>query len=65
MSGEPIDAAIPIAWAPIVGVSALSVGVVLLVAGVFVLAGIGWALIALAVPCLGLAAVIFRGLLRG
>jgi hypothetical protein len=37
-------------------------GVVLLVGGVYILAGVGWAMIAAAVPLLVAAAVLIRGL---
>ncbi len=39
-------------------------GIGMAVAGVYVLAGIGWALLAAAAPMLMLAAVLTRGLLR-
>jgi len=39
-------------------------GASLAVAGVYVLAGIGWALIASSVPALLLASILIRGLLR-
>jgi hypothetical protein len=42
--------------------ASLGAGTALAVAGVAVLAGLGWALIAAAVPCFGLFAVIQRGL---
>lgn len=43
-------------------IACVGTGAVLGVAGVYVLAGGGWALIAGAVVCFGLAAVLFRGL---
>lgn len=48
-----------------VAVLALLIGLGLLVSGVFVLAGLGWALLAGAMPFFGFAGLIFRGLLRG
>lgn len=50
---------------PAVASVALLTGIGLLVSGVFVLAGLGWALLAAAVPFFTLAGVIFRGLIRG
>lgn len=41
------------------------VGVICGLTGIFILFGIGWTLIAGAVPCLGLAAIILRGMTRG
>lgn len=49
-------------WALVLAGLAFFCGAGLTVGGVYVLAGLGWALIAGAVPCLGLATVIFRGL---
>lgn len=49
----------------IVGVAAAAAGVCAFVAGVYLLAGAGWALIASACPMLLLAAIIFRGLTHG
>lgn len=43
---------------------ALGLGAVLCIAGVYLLAGLGWALIAGAVPLLMLAATILRGMHR-
>lgn len=47
-----------------VGVVAAAAGVSAAVSGVYLLAGIGWALIASACPLLLLAGVIFRGLMH-
>lgn len=52
----------PTPWALITACLSLLLGAVLIVAGVYVLAGVGWSLIAGAVPCLLLSAVILRGL---
>lgn len=41
------------------------IGTALVCYGIFLLAGLGWALIVAAVPFLGMAAVILRGLLHG
>jgi hypothetical protein len=59
-----------IAWAVVaspqaIAIYTLSAGIGLAVAGVFILAGPGWALIAGATPLLLLAAVLIRGLLYG
>ncbi|SFU81768.1 hypothetical protein SAMN04489707_102361 [Paenacidovorax caeni] len=43
---------------------ALGLGAALCIAGVYLLAGLGWALIAGSVPLLVLAAIILRGLQR-
>jgi hypothetical protein len=48
-----------------VAVSTAFVGVGLAVGGVFLLAGVGWALVAGSVPLIGVSAVTFRGLMRG
>ncbi len=40
-------------------------GFCLLTGGVYFLAGIGWAMIVLAIPCLLLSTVLVRGLLNG
>lgn len=45
--------------------AALLVGLGLMVAGVFVLAGFGWALIAASAPCLAFGYITLRGLARG
>lgn len=44
---------------------ALLAGIGLAVSGVYVLAGLGWALIAGAVPLFGLSAALLRGLING
>lgn len=62
---EPIDAKRSIPWAPVVGVLAFLIGMMLLGGAIFILFGIGWALVATATPFFVLTAVIFRGLLRG
>lgn len=49
---------------PVIASLALVSGLGLAVAGVYVLAGVGWALLAGAAPLLLLAAVLIRGLLR-
>lgn len=49
-------------WAAVTLALLLVIGTGLTVAGVYELAGRGWAFIAGAVPCLALAAVILRGL---
>jgi hypothetical protein len=46
----------------IYGVLALLIGIGLAVGGVYLLAGLGWSLIAGAVPCLLFAGFLFRGL---
>lgn len=46
------------------GLTSAVVGAGLAVGGVFLLAGTGWAMLAAAVPLLGLAVVTFRGLMR-
>ncbi|SMP71907.1 hypothetical protein [Noviherbaspirillum suwonense] len=46
------------------GLLALVLGWLLLGAGVFLLAGLGWALLCASVPFIGFALVIFRGLTR-
>jgi len=51
-------------WALIVVCLAFVAGAGLAVGAVFVLAGIGWALLAAAVPCFLLSAIILRGLTR-
>lgn len=43
-------------------IACVGAGAALAVTGVFILAGVGWALISGAVACFGLAAVLFRGL---
>lgn len=48
-----------------VAVSTAALGVIAAVAGVYVLAGFGWALVAGSIPLLTTSAVTFRGLLRG
>ena len=45
------------------GLLAALVGVGLAVGGIFILAGMGWALIAGSVPCVLFACVLFRGLI--
>lgn len=45
-----------------VAVSTALVGTGLAVGGVFLLAGLGWALVAASIPFIGVSAVIFRGL---
>jgi hypothetical protein len=40
-------------------------GIVLAVAGIYILAGIGWTLLAVAVPCLATSVILIRGLLHG
>ena len=45
--------------------ASLLIGVGLMVAGVFVLAGFGWALIAASAPCLAFGYITLRGLARG
>ncbi|WP_157779515.1 hypothetical protein [Cupriavidus pauculus] len=47
-----------------VAVGAGAAGIGLFIAGVFVLAGTGWAMLAGAAPLLSLSAVTFRGLMR-
>lgn len=47
-----------------IAILALLLGAVLAVSGVYHLAGLGWALITAAVPCLLFGAVILRGLIR-
>jgi hypothetical protein len=42
-------------------IGAFVLGCALVVAGVYVLAGLGWALIAAAMPCLVVATLILRG----
>ena len=54
----------PLITPPLLALLALLAGCGLAVAGVHLLAGTGWALIAGAVPLLLLAATIFRGLSR-
>jgi hypothetical protein len=49
----------------VIAVAAAAAGVALGVSGVYVLAGGGWALIAGAAACFGLAAVLLRGLPDG
>lgn len=48
----------------VVATATLLVGIALAVAGVLVLAGMGWALLASSAPLLLLSAVLIRGLLR-
>lgn len=50
---------------PAVAISSFAAGSGLAVAGVYQLAGPGWALIAGAIPLLLLSAVLMRGLVRG
>lgn len=57
-------AAITVASPQVLAPSALLAGVGLAVAGVYVLVGLGWALLAGAAPLLLLAVVLIRGLLR-
>jgi hypothetical protein len=45
-----------------IGIALFLLGAVLIVAGVYLLAGLGWALIAAAVPCITVAALILRGI---
>jgi hypothetical protein len=52
----------PIPWALVTACLSLLASFGLIVGGVYVLAGLGWALVAGAVPCLLLSAVIVRGL---
>lgn len=52
-------------WTAAIGALALLAGAGLIVAGTYVLAGLGWSLIAGAVPCLAIGAVIMRGWLHG
>lgn len=52
-------------WAGICAALALLGGIGLGVAGIYLIAGAGWALISSSVPLLLLAAIIIRGLLRG
>jgi hypothetical protein len=52
----------PVPWALICAGLAFMCGAALIVGGVFVLLGEGWALIAGALPCLLLSIVIARGL---
>lgn len=54
----------PLITPPLLALLALLAGSGLAVAGVYLLAGTGWALIAGAVPLLLLAATILRGLAR-
>lgn len=61
MSDEPRA----IQWAHVCAATGLICGLVLVVAGVYVLAGLGWALLAAAAPFLMLSAVIVRGLTSG
>lgn len=49
----------------VAALGAIATGTALAVAGVFVLAGIGWALIAAALPCFGLVGMIQKGLRNG
>lgn len=50
---------------PIVAIfSIVAVGVLLLCGGIFILAGVGWAMIAAAIPFLLAALVLIRGLSR-
>jgi hypothetical protein len=49
-------------WAVIVGALSFTLGTGLTLYGVLLLAGPGWALVAAAVPCFLLSAVILRGL---
>lgn len=49
----------------LLAVASAAAGVAMGVSGVYVLAGHGWALIAGAVACFGLAAVLLRGLAEG
>lgn len=49
-------------WAPITAIAALAIGTGLTVVAIYILVGIGWALLASAVPCFFLASIIFRGL---
>lgn len=58
------SAALAITSPPVVATLTLFAGLGLAVAGVFVLFGLGWALLAGAAPLLLLAAVLIRGLLR-
>jgi hypothetical protein len=51
-----------IPWAAVTACLSLLAGTGLSVAGIYVLAGLGWALLAGAAPCLALAFVIIRGL---
>jgi hypothetical protein len=60
LKAAALFAATPQAITPLV----LLTGIGLAVAGVYVLAGVGWALIAGSAPLLLLAAVLIRGLLR-
>lgn len=48
-----------------VAVGSAVAGLAASVTGVYLLAGPGWALIAVSVPLLGVSAITFRGLLRG
>ncbi len=48
----------------VVATVTLLAGVGLVIAGVYILVGIGWTLLAGAVPCLLLSAVLIRGMMR-
>lgn len=52
-------------WAAILACVTLLCGCALAIGGMYVLAGLGWALVGAAVPFLLFAAVIIRGLTRG
>jgi sulfite exporter TauE/SafE len=54
-----------IPWPLIAGIIAVIVGVALLCHGLYILVGVGWALLAASVPFFLLAFVIFRGLHDG
>lgn len=64
MTIEPTTTEKTTPWAAICAAVALFAGVGLAVAGIYVLAGAGWALLAGSSPLLLLAAIIIRGLMR-
>lgn len=62
MSQSTSETSRAIPWAVVAACLLLLVASGLIVGGVYVLAGLGWSLLAGAAPCLVLAWIIFRGL---
>lgn len=62
---KPVDADEKAAYATTLALVIGLVGVCMAVGGIHLLFGLGWSLIAGAVPTVGLSALIFRGLQRG
>jgi len=65
MSTEPNRRTPVVPWAAIVAVLSFLAGIALLYLGIYILAGLGWAVLAACIPCFLLALVIQRGLSDG